>query len=226
MNNTFQFVPPPKLPLQNNIPNNLGDNSNVLSSDTTSSSGTTTLFHNYPLINNYNKNYTHLNYSPINSNININDSNNYNYFNYNQQSFPNYNNIEQPELTVNNLSSFTKDNNKNTDNIEEQIKRNENNKSFIKNSLLSNYFENDKEWFKKWHNLSDKTQVDEINSYKKIKYMDVFNSLLDVFQNIQKMKEIKNQLEEIDINIPDIHNKEKIDACNILEVNYNIYWLN
>jgi len=250
MNNKFQFVPPPKLPLQYNIPSNLGNNSNIPPID--SSTGKNNFindgytFLNYSSINNnvntnyssinnnVNANYSSINnnvntnYSSINNNVNIDNIINNNY--YNQQSVSNFN-IEKPVINVyqkpneNNLLLFNKENNKNIDDIGEKIKSNESNesnKSLIKNSLLSKYIENDKEWFKNWHSLSDKNKIDEINSYKKIKYMNVFNSLLDVLNNIQKMKVIKNQLEEIDVNMFESHYNEEIDTCNLLEVYYNI----
>eukprot|EP00833_Pecoramyces_ruminatium_P001636 jgi/Orpsp1_1/1175668/evm.model.c7180000054762.1 len=186
----FHFVPPPKLPFQNNIPNNLR---NDFTED-------------------------------LNKTI-------YSSTQYNQKISQNSNNLCNNNLISNacfsdkqeeqNLISFLNVDINNFK-IEKQKDENENvERKILKNSLLSSYFEKDKQWFEKWYDYKDKSQVDEINSFKKIKYLDVYNSFLEIYNNIKKMKAIKNQLEEIEFSCKSeesiISFNEKINNFNSLE---------
>jgi len=212
MNNKFQFVPPPKLPFQNIIPSNSGENNNILHSTTS----------------------TQISSQNEISSLNTNHINNINY----SQNLNNYNGnniitlgfqISNPPIIQNSNSVIFNTNNQsdtfnNTENQKQDFENNKENKNSLKNTLLSKYIEKDNQWFKNWYNSIEKSHFNEINSYKKMKYTDVLKSFSEIYNNIQTMKDIKKHLEENQMTEQDnelqLNNfNEKINSCNLLQVN-------
>ncbi|OUM69947.1 hypothetical protein PIROE2DRAFT_2151 [Piromyces sp. E2] len=207
MNNKFQFVPPPKLPLQNHIPGNSeGDSNTELHSlIQTHIKGQNNNMNNinniyYPQFINNNDNTVSSNSQVLRSSVVQNrDSNIFNSFN-SIDTF-NQNKDQKQDFKINNES-----------------------KDSTKNSLLSEYIERDNQWFKNWFNSEDRNQINNINSYKKMKYLDVLKSFLEVYNNIQKMKDIKNHLEkdkcmegenETELQLKNFN--ETINSCNLIQ---------
>ncbi|ORX44192.1 hypothetical protein BCR36DRAFT_373490 [Piromyces finnis] len=211
MNNKFHFVPPPKLPSLNNIPSSsLGESSEKINSLTTTQNPIP--FNNINVLTSNNVNNTFYPQFANNSeNENKFGNPNFHVTNptnpQNNMTFP-FNSYNQTYPT-NNVDNIKQDNNKN----------NKENKESIKNSQLSKYIEKDSQWFKTWFNSNDKTQCNTINSYKKMKYMDVFKSFLKVYNDIQKMKDIKKELEENGSEIQLNEFNDKINSCKLLKEN-------